>query len=129
MVYIDLNPIRAQMATTPEDSRHTSVKRRIDKARRTQLPNRIDQQPEQLLPFAGNPRTDMPAGIPFRLTDYHELVNWSGRILREGKKGAIPAELPAILQRLQMDARNWCYLTRNFENTFKHLLGAGHQSV
>jgi hypothetical protein len=94
MVYVDLNPIRAQMANTPESSKHTSVQHRIDRTRRTRQPNRIDQQPQQLLPFAGNPRNDMPAGLPFCLTDYLELVDWSGRILREDKKGAIPAESP-----------------------------------
>jgi len=126
MVYVDLNPIRAQLATTPEACEHTSVQRRIKKARQTQLPNAITQQPEQLLPFAGNPRNDMPAGLPFRLNDYLELVDWSGRILREDMKGAIPEQLPAVLQRLQLDARNWCYLTRNFEHPFKHLVGAAH---
>jgi hypothetical protein len=54
------------------------------------------------------------------------LVDWSGRILRNDKKGAIPEELPVIRQRLQLDARNWCYLTRNFEHPFKHLVGAAH---
>jgi len=49
----------------------------------------------------------MGGGLPFRLTDYLELVDWSGRILREDKKGAIPAQVPAILQRLQIDARHW----------------------
>ena len=102
------------------------MQRRIDSARRTQQPNRIDQQPQQLLLFAGNPRNDMPAGLPFRLTDYLELVDWAGRILREDKKGVIPEALPAILQRLQLDARNWCYLTRDFEHPFKHLVGAAH---
>jgi len=105
---------------------YTSVQHRIEKARKTQLPSAIDQQPEQLLPFAGNPRNDMPAGLPFHLNDYLELVDWSGRILREDKKGTIPEELPSILQRLQLDARNWCYLTRNFEHPFKHLVGAAH---
>ena len=105
---------------------YTSVQHRIEKARKTQLPSAIDQQPEQLLPFAGNPRNDMPAGLPFHLNDYLELVDWSGRILREDKKGAMPEELPAILQRLQLDARNWCYLTRNFEHPLKHLVGAAH---
>ena len=124
MVYVDLNPIRAKMATTPEASKHTSVQRRIEKARQTQSPQVIEQQPKHLLPFAGNPRNDMPAGLPFRLNDYLELVDWSGRILREDKKGAIPGELPAVLQRLQLDTRNWCYLTRNFEHPFKHLVGA-----
>jgi hypothetical protein len=126
MVYVDLNPIRARMATTPEDSVHTSVHRRITKARHTQWPNQIEQQPELLLPFAGYPRANMPAGLPFRLTDYLDLVDWSGRILRDDKKGAVPEELPAILQRLQMDARHWCYLNRHFEHPFKHLVGAAH---
>jgi hypothetical protein len=126
MVYVDLNPIRAQMATTPEASAHTSIQRRIEKARHIQLPNGIEQQPEQLLPFAGNPRNDMPKGLPFRVTDYLELVDWSGRILREDKKGAIPEEIPTMLHRLQMDSRHWCYLTRNFEHPFKHLVGAAH---
>ena len=126
MAYVDLNPIRARLATTPETSKHTSVQRRIKKARAKQLPNRIDQQPAQLLPFAGNPRNDAPTGLPFRLTDYLELVDWSGRILREDKKGAIADERPAILKRLQLDPRHWSYLTQNFEHPFKHLVGAAH---
>jgi len=126
MVYVDLNPIRAQMAQTPEASNHTSIKRRIAKARHTHWPNQIEQQSVLLLPFAGNPSEGMPAGLPFRLTDYIELADWSGRILREDKKGAIPEELPDILQRLQLDTRHWCYLNRHFEHPFKHLVGAAH---
>ena len=126
LAYVDLNPIRACMAETPESSDYTSVKRRIEQVLTTQLPNRIDQQPVGLMPFAGNPREPMPKGLPFRLTDYLELVDWSGRIIREDKKGAIPEHLPVILNRLNMDASNWLYLTRNFESPFKHLVGAAH---
>ena len=114
------------MFVIPEASDHTSIQRRIAKARHVQLPNHKDQQPKQLLPFAGNPREDMPAGLPFRLTDYLELVDWSGRILREDKKGAIPEDIPEILHRLQLDVRHWRYLTRHFEHSFKHLVGAAH---
>ena len=33
MAYVDLNPVRAGVAQTPEDSAHTSIKRRIDALR------------------------------------------------------------------------------------------------
>ncbi|MFI2810772.1 transposase [Microbulbifer sp. JSM ZJ756] len=119
MAYVDLNPIRARMANTPESSAHTSVKQRITAAR-------DGIQPEELMPFAGNPQDPMPAGIPFRLQDYIELVDWSGRCLREGKRGAIDSELPPILERLQIDPRHWLYLNRHFESRFKSLVGSAH---
>ena len=125
MVYVDLNPIRARMADSPEGSEHTSIKQRIAKALKVQKSFQAEQ-PESLFPFAGYPRKDMPDGIPFKLSDYLELVDWSGRIIREDKKGYIPEHLPAILQRLDMDARHWIYLTKNFEQPFKNLVGTAH---
>jgi len=126
MVYVDLNPIRARMAMTPEQSDHTSIKRRIKQALKAKQPGLPEQQPEGLLAFAGNPREDMPDGIPFMLSDYLELVDWSGRIIREDKKGHIPEHLSDILQRLDINPRNWVYLTNNFEQPFKNLVGAAH---
>ena len=76
--------------------------------------------------FAGNPREDMPVGIPFVLSDYLELVDWSGRIIREDTKGHIPEHLPDILQRLDIASRNWVYLANNFEQPFKNLIGAAY---
>ena len=127
MVYVDLNPIRARMADTPEQSDHTSIKQRIKQAIKVQQPNQPEQQPDTLFPFAGNPRIDIPDGLPFNLADYVELVDWSGRIIREDKKGYIPDHLPNILQRLDMDARHWIYLTNNFEQPFKNLVGTAFQ--
>jgi len=46
------------------------------------------------MPFAGNPRKDMPRGLPFKLTDYIELVDWTGRIMRDDKRGYINNNLP-----------------------------------
>ena len=124
MVYVDLNPIRARMAETPEQSDYTSVKQRIRQALKSNQP---DKQPDTLFPFIGYPRDNMPEGLPFRLNDYLELVDWSGRILREDKKGAIPSHTPLILQRLDMDTRHWLYLTKHFESPFRNLVGAACQ--
>ena len=66
----------------------------------------------------------MPEGLPFRLTDYLDLVDWTGRQIRDYKRGAIDDELPNILQRLEIDEDDWLYMTQNFERRFKLLVGA-----
>ncbi|MGL6159458.1 transposase [Microbulbifer sp.] len=119
LAYVDLNPVRAKMAETPEESAHTSIKTRIESAKE-------GRQPAMLFPFAGNPREPMPEGIPFPLQSYLELVDWSGRMLRDGKRGVIDGKLPPILERLQIDPQHWLYLTKNFESRFKSLVGAAH---
>jgi len=85
------------MAKTPEGSTHTSIQKCLSKAQKAAQPNHPQQQENQLLIFAGNSKEDMPKGLPFRLTDYLELVDWTGRILCEGKRGAIPENTPPIL--------------------------------
>ncbi len=117
LAYVDLNPIRAKMADTPENSDHTSIKKRI-----TELKEQ-GQQPKSLMPFVGNPREPMPPGLPFPLHDYLELVDWTGRIIREDKRGAIPSNLPPILGRLAIEPKHWLYLTTQFESKFKGLVG------
>lgn len=127
LAYVDLNPIRAGMAETPETSDHTALQQRINTARNAQNTNDLNQQPKGLLPFAGYPRQAMPKGLPFRLTDYLELVDWTGRIFREDKRGAIKASLPSILERLNIEPKHWIYLTRHFESRFKGLVGTAYQ--
>ncbi|MCP4233324.1 MAG: transposase, partial [Aestuariibacter sp.] len=121
LAYVDLNPIRAKMADTPESSDYTSIQKRI----RSALANK--QQPTVLMPFVGNPRNDMPKGLPFRLKDYLELVDWTGQILREDKRGSIAVQLPPILERLQIDPTHWVYMTQSFESRFKGLVGTAYQ--
>ena len=127
LAYVDLNPIRAGMAKTPEMSDHTSIQQRINTAQASRNPNHLHQQPKGLMPFAGYPRQEIPKGLPFLLTDYLELVDWTGRILREDKRGAIDETLPPILARLNMEPKHWLYLTENFESRFKGLVGTAYQ--
>ncbi|MEX1216728.1 transposase [Saccharospirillum sp.] len=122
MAYVDLNPIRAQMAETPETSDFTSISERILSAKEDQASSE-PKQPKSLFPFAGYPRQDMPAGLPFRLQDYLELVDWTGRHIRNDKRGNINNNTPPILERLGIDAEHWVYSTQYFESQFKGLVG------
>ena len=75
------------------------------------------------MPFVGNPRAHMPNGLPFRLTDYLELVDWTRRMPRDDKRGSIPEEVPPILVQLNIDPKHCCYLSQHYESEFKLLAG------
>ena len=118
MTYVDLNPIRAKMEKTPETSKHTSIKKRIHAAK-NQLP-----QPSVLTPFVGNPRENIPKGIPYSLKDYCELVDTTGRCIRDDKAGHIDNTQSPILERLGLDSAQWLTLTTEFEKHFCYAAGA-----
>ncbi|WP_444916368.1 hypothetical protein [Microbulbifer sp. JMSA003] len=112
-----LNPIRADIAKTPEDSDHTSIQQRV----RAVISG---EQPKELLPFVGGERLNMPKGLPFQLDHYLALVDWSGRHLDPKKRSVISQNTPPILERLGISAKHWLYLNRNFESRFKGLVGS-----
>jgi len=124
MVYVDLNPIRAKMNKTPETSDHTSIKTRIDSALKAHNPNDKHQQPKSLFPFVGNPGKNMPEGLPFKLSDYIDLVEWTGKQARKDKRGKIAVNLPPILNRLNFETENWMHLSAHFESKLKGLVGS-----
>lgn len=108
MAYTDLNPIRAGIAETPEDSDYTSIKERLAAL------NHQQATAPYLHPFIGNPNNTMGTGIPFRLMDYIELVDWTGRELREGK-ASISSRLPPLLERLHMNQKEWLKVCTQLE--------------
>jgi hypothetical protein len=118
MAYVDLNPIRAKIAKTPETSNHTSIQKR------TEAIQQHKSQPHKLLPFVGNPRQDIPQGIAFSLQDYCELVDTTGRIIRADKAGAIDSVQNPILSRLGLSKEQWLTLTTEFEQHFCYAVGA-----
>jgi putative transposase len=89
MAYVDLNPIRARLARTPETSEYTAIKARIDRNDRS------------LAPMASRRRQGF--ALPISRSDYLTLVDWTGRQFRKGKRGWIDANAPPIIRRLQED--------------------------
>ena len=127
MAYVDLNPVRAGVAQTPEESDYTSIAERTDQLKHNQDRTDNNETPDGLTPFVGYPRQDIPKGLPFRLTDYLALVDWTGRAILENKRGYIADNQPPILEWLQIDAKHWLYMTQHFENRFKGLVGMSHR--
>ena len=99
MAYVDLNPIRVGMAETPEQSDFTSIQERLRQFAASRQMETPTEQPFDLLPFIGGEHTDAPKGIAFTLPDYLQLVDWTGRAVRDDKRGAIPAHIQPIFQR------------------------------
>jgi REP element-mobilizing transposase RayT len=121
MAYVDLNPIRAGIAKTPETSDFTSIKARL-----TALNSNQETAP-CLHPFIGNATNEMLTGIPFRLVDYIELVDWSARQFRTNKQ-SMSSGLPPILQRLSINQTKWLKVCSNLEQKRATVIGC-EQSI
>ena len=117
MAYVDLNPIRAKIAKTPETSKHTSIQKRLESIKQSTTTH-------SLMHFFGNPREDVPKGIAFSLKDYCELVDITGRIIRVGKASYIDHQHQPILQRLGLSNEQWMTLSTEFEKHFCYAAGA-----
>jgi len=123
--YIDLNPVSAGIAETPEASHHTSIKQRVDHATSH---NRIDdvQSAKQGSVVASKVACHLEDGlwlIPiedlrgidsnregmlngFTLGNYLMLVQCTGRIVRNGKV-SISSDLADIFDRIGTTAERW----------------------
>ena len=161
LAYVDLNPIRARVAETPEASRFTSVYERIqaldrkhdgpivqptssspvDQARARDswgrfapVPDNTEGRAAWLSPFELSPATadePVPAArasnkgcLPMPFGEYLELLDWTGRQLRADKRGAIPAELAPILERLHVSGKEgWMQLMGRFSRQFRRAAG------
>ncbi len=123
--YIDLNPVAAGIAEVPEASPHTSIKQRVEHVQEQERAE--DLKAAEVGSVAGSKaasgleeqlwlcpiedrrgldsaREGMLEG--FSLGNYLLLVDYTGRVFREGK-AMISAELAGILERLGSNAESW----------------------
>ena len=135
MAYVDLNPVRARMATTPEASAFTSVRQRVQARQR----QRAAQRPRESVARA-SPDVDLfvaplarcrhvVEGVPtsswtLSTDEYLTLVDLTGRVIRQGKRGAIDPRLPALLSRLDLRVEDWITTMVGWRQM--HGSGVGH---
>ena len=112
---MDLNPIRAGIVETPEESDYTSIQQRIENDKSDSKNRSI-----ALIPF--DP-TNSDHHLPMDLHDYLELVDWTGRAIASNKKGSIPEHLPKILDRLGIEKENWLNVMTTYSTGFRRVVG------
>ncbi len=148
MTYVDLNPIRAGVAELPETSDFTSIQSRLhrytqlNKANKSaiikadQIKKRVSDQeralPEEqqntlpqsnvprapIMPFNGCAHKTSDVVIPFEELDYFELVEMSGRAIRDDKKGFISDEMPSLIERFGIDSERWMHSIKRYGSMF-----------
>jgi REP element-mobilizing transposase RayT len=139
MAYVDLNPIRAGIAQTPETSEFTGIHDRIQDRQAVESATSADARDTQIEhgPKAGwlapialespcqqsrdrhvHRRLTNRGCLFMSLDQYLQLVDWTGRQLRLDKPGRIPPQLDAILTRLDCSIETWLDLVKNFRRRF-----------
>jgi len=120
MAYVDLNPIRAKMNDSVDQSEYTSVFERIhDKSHHAEK-NKRDHKP--LIKFIG--ADNQLQGIAFSLIDYLELVDWTGRIISGDKSAAVAPQSPYLLDALGLDTETWMNLANGFGKEYHGAVGS-----
>ncbi|WP_019025137.1 MULTISPECIES: transposase [unclassified Thioalkalivibrio] len=151
MSYVDLNPVRAGMAETLEQSDHTSLQRRMQpetedhsgneppaesscQKHSSRNPNELRPERElrslpraPLMPFDATGQFE-PA-IPFAFEDYLELTDTLGRCVHPAKRGRIPAHRPRLLDQLGMNAEAFIQQSCHLLKAFGSAIGAPKQMV
>jgi hypothetical protein len=140
MAYVDLNPIRAGIENSLENSDWTSIQERLIEINKTDFSEKADYDlkntlkdklkkqtklkkelglnklpQNKLLDFNSLKNDDL---IPFSLLQYIELVQATGQVIREDKTGYIPNTQNPILDKLGIEINSWVeYLQEFNENT------------
>ncbi len=154
-VYVDLNPVRAGIAETPEASPHTSAQERIagrqqrqsrsktTKSARTSrrgkrasprldpdgwlCPVSVEGDPAEVAVANAHRRASNKGYLSMSLDDYLRILDWTGRQIHRDKRGAIPKDLAPILDRVGMCGESWVETVTNFGRWFHR--AAGHVSL
>lgn len=122
MAYVDLNPVRAGIESTPEDSAFTSIYERIRRLKRVASEGeRARASSLALQSFADE--ASAAVRIPYSFKEYLQLVDWTGRAIRDDKRGHIDSRLPPIMARLNIDPRAWEAAMQSRGNVFGRAMG------
>jgi hypothetical protein len=134
-VYVDLNPIRASIAESIENSRFTSGKLRFDAAKANEkATGKADSflAPIQIAESEdcnsdktskSRKRCSNKGFLPISSLDYLQLLDLTARLQRSDKSGFSPSGLEPLMNRLGIEIDEWKRLTKDFGRMFSQVAG------
>jgi len=126
MAYVDLNPARARMADTLEESDLTSIKSRLE-SRTSGLGKNSGLTRKRLKPVAG---LDAEALLDTTESSYIELVQWTGEQFHPMKRGKLISRSdlggrqPEVLLKLSNHSDRWIRQVRGTESKYYRAIGS-----
>ena len=137
MSYVDLNPIRAGMATSLEESDFTSIQQRLADVAREHASDetaaahgaceRTTVRPE-LVQFAEAGVTPGEETLPVDFDSYVDLLKATGATVRSGSpEAALPDSAVRTLERLEIRSEHWLETIRTYRQRFFSMIGCVHR--
>ena len=124
MTYVDLNPIRAGLADTLEDSDFTSIRERLLAAARP-AGETSAVCPEGLLPFFDQVQGGSGVEpLPATFVDYVEMLKWTADAYRN-RANVVPP--PAVIERIGLDPTELVETMRSYPRRFFTMVGETHR--
>ena len=146
MTYVDLNPVRAKIELTPEESTYTSgcdrikAKQAKEKLKILEKQNLLSKSSDNevnnnkikevihtsesdgwLNPISEN--RDKKGILSIGLDEYIEILDITGREIKEGGKGYIPNHLKPIFERLEINEERWVKTVKSYGTIFYRVAG------
>jgi REP element-mobilizing transposase RayT len=123
MAYVDLNPVRAGICDTLEDSHHTSIQQRIKKASESADDRRNDNRQDAQ---AMGPLLGLGSAVRLSISQaaYIDLVEWTGRHSRPDKRGRIRKNETSAVGAGESNRRSWLKQVLITETGFYRAIGS-----
>jgi hypothetical protein len=77
-----------------------------------------------LMSFAGGSHTNIHTAFTFTREDYFQLVDVTGCIIRDDKRGAILDDIPHIVSSLGIEPVKWIEYIQNFGKSYGACVGS-----
>ncbi len=121
MTYVDLNPVRAGLASQPEDALFTSIRERLLHAAQPRIPA------PRLMPFVDQAVAAGRDTLRVAFADYVEIVRFAAEAVRQTEEVAVPPVVAAKLERHGLESARFIEILRTYSKRFFTMVGQAHR--